>query len=178
MEIEYQNGWVGMTFSFQMLKPSCFWSSLFLNSACCSLCVRVLSVWMSSHQTPVPVTQTTRANQARIDSLREAREKAAADLRAQKSRVRTNDRRIQAKAAYQRLKDEIKAKAKAAKRQARNQEQARHIFEESDSDEDAVEDLDIHQGRVGNTCVNLSCFVLLLVVFNLLLWQYFLIRQV
>ena len=133
---------------------------------------------MSSFQTPVPLTQTTRANQARIDSLREAREKAAADLRAQKARVRTNDRRIQAKAAYQRLKDEIKADAKAAKVQARNQENARHIDEESDSDEDAVEDLDIHKERVGNTCVNLSSFVLLLVIFNLLLWQYFLTRQV
>ena len=135
---------------------------------------------MSSFQTPVPVTQTTRATQVRLDSLREARQKAAADLRARQARVRTNDRRIQAKAAYQRLKDEIKAKAKAAKRQARIQEHVRHIDEESDSDEDAVEDLDIiHQGRVGNTCVNLSCFVLLLVVFNLiLLWQYFLIRQV
>ncbi len=110
--------------------------------------------------------------------MREARQKAAADLRAQKARVRTNDRRIQAKAAYQRLKDEIKAKEKAAKRQASNQEHARHIDEESDSDEDAVEDLDIHKERVGNTCVNLSSFVLLLVVFNLLLWQYFLTRQV
>ena len=133
---------------------------------------------MSSHQTPVPVTQTTRANQARIDSLREARQKAAADLRAQKSRVRTNDRRIQAKAAYQRLKDEIKAKAKAAKRQARIQEHVRHIDEESDSDEDAVEDLDIQKERIGNTCLNLSSVVLVLVVFNLLLWQYFLHRQV
>ena len=133
---------------------------------------------MSSHQTPVPVTQTTRANQARIDSLREARQKAAADLRAQKSRVRTNDRRIQAKAAYQRVKDEFKAKAKAAKRQAKAKEQARHIFEESDSDEDAVEDLDIHKERIGNTGVNLSSFVLVLFVFNLLLWQYFHNRQV
>ncbi len=133
---------------------------------------------MSSFQTPVPVTETTRANQARIDSLREARQKAAADLRAQKSRVRTNDRRIQAKAAYQRLKDEIKAKEKEAKRQARNQEHARHIDEESDSDEDAVEDFDIHKERVGNTCVNMSCFVLLLVVFNLLIWLHFLHRQV
>ena len=133
---------------------------------------------MSSHQTPVPVTQTTRANQARIDSLREARQKAAADLRALKARVRTNDRRIKAKAAYQRVKDEFKAKAKAAKRQAHNQEQARHIFEESDSDEDAVEDLDIHKERIENTGVNLSSFVLILFVFNLLLWQYFHNRQV
>ncbi len=133
---------------------------------------------MSSYAPPDSVTQTARANQARIDSLREARQKAAADLRAQKSRVRTNDRRIQAKATYQRLKDEIRAEAKAAKRQAVIQEHVRHRDEESDSDEDAVKDLDIHQGRVGNTCVNLSCFVLLLVVFNLLLWQYFLIRQV
>jgi len=105
---------------------------------------------MSSYQTPVPVTQTIRANQAGTDSLREARQKAAADLRAQKARVRTNDRRIQAKAAYQRLKDEIKAKKKAAKLQARIQEHARHIDEESDSDEDVVEDLDIHKERVGN----------------------------
>ena len=133
---------------------------------------------MSSHQTPVPVTQTTRADQARIDSLREARQKAAADLRAQKARVKTNDRRIQAKAAYQRLKDEIKAKKKAAKLQARIQEHARHIDEESDSDEDVVEDLDIHKERVGNRCVNLSSFGLLLVVFNLILWQCYLTRQV
>ena len=133
---------------------------------------------MSSFQTPDLVSQTTRANQARTDSLREARQKAAAELRAQKARVRTNDRRIQAKAAYQRLKDEIKAKERAAKREARDQEHARHIDEQSDSDEDAVEDLDIHKERVGNTCVNLSSFVLLLVVFNLLLWQYYLSRQV
>jgi hypothetical protein len=133
---------------------------------------------MSSYQTPVPVTQTIRANQAGTDSLREARQKAAADLRAQKARVRTNDRRIQAKAAYQRLKDEIKAKKKAAKLQARIQEHARHIDEESDSDEDVVEDLDIHKERVGNRCVNLSSFGLLLVVFNLILWQYYLTRQV
>jgi hypothetical protein len=133
---------------------------------------------MSSYQTPVPVTQTIRANQAGTDSLREARQKAAADLRAQKARVRTNDRRIQAKAAYQRLKDEIKAKKKAAKLQARIQEHARHIDEESDSDEDVVEDLDIHKERVGNMCVNLSSFGLLLVVFNLILWQYYLTRQV
>jgi hypothetical protein len=133
---------------------------------------------MSSFQTPVLVSQTTRANQARTDSLREARQKAAAELRALKARVRTNDRRIQAKAAYQRLKDEIKAKKRVAKRQARNQEDARHIDKQSDSDEDAVEDLDIHKERVGKTCVNLSSFVLLLVVFNLLLWQYFLTRQV
>jgi chromosome segregation ATPase len=156
---------------------------------------------MSSYQTPVPVTQTIRANQAGTDSLREARQKAAADLRAQKARVRTNDRRVQAKAAYQRLKDEIKAKKKAAKLQARIQEHARHIDEikakkkaaelqariqeharhideESDSDEDVVEDLDIHKERVGNRCVNLSSFGLLLVVFNLILWQYYLTRQV
>ncbi len=133
---------------------------------------------MSSFQTPVPFSQTTRANQARTDSLREARQKAAAELRAQKARVRTNDRRIQAKAAYQRLKDEIKAKKRAAKREARDQEHARHINEQSDSDDDAVEGLDIHKERVWYTCLNLSSFVLLLVVFNLLLWQYYLSRQV
>ena len=133
---------------------------------------------MSTFQTPVPVSQTTRANQARTDSLREAGQKAAAELRAQKARVRTNDRRIQAKAAYQRLKDEIKAEKRAAQRQARNQELPRHIDEQSDQNEDAVEDLDEHKEREGNTCVNLSSIVILFLVFNLLLWLYSLTRQV
>ena len=133
---------------------------------------------MSSFQTPVLVSQTTRSNQARTDSLREARQKVAAELRALKARVRTNDRRIPAKAAYQRLKDEIKAEKRAANQAARNQEHARHIDEQSDSGEDAVEDLDIRKERVGNTCVNLSSFGFLLLVFNLLLWQYYLSRQV
>ncbi len=133
---------------------------------------------MSTFQTPVPVSQTTRANQARTDSLREARQKAAAELRAQKARVRTNDRRIQAKAAYQRLKDEIKAEKRAAQRQARNQELPRHIDEQSNQNEDALEDLDEHKEREGNTCVNLSSIVLLFLLFNLLLWLYSLTRQV
>jgi hypothetical protein len=95
-------------------------------------------------------------------------------------RIRTTDRLIKAKAAHQRLKDEIKA----AQRHAQYRKQARHIDEDSDegSDEDSDEGtqphLDIHQERDWNTCVNLSCFVLLLLVFNLLLWQYFLTRQV
>ena len=133
---------------------------------------------MSSLQTPVQLSQTTRANQARTDSLRDARQKAAAELRAQKARVRTNDRRIQAKAAYQRMKDEIKAKKRAAKREARDQEDARQIDEQSDWDEDLDKGLDIHKERVGDTCLNLSSFVLFLVVFNLLLWHYYLSRQV
>ncbi len=120
---------------------------------------------MSSCQSTVPVTQTTRASQARADSSRQVRQKAAANLQARKSRIRTTDRLIKAKAAHQRLKDEIKATAKAAQRHAQYREHARHIDEESD------EDLDTHQEkeRIGNTCVNLSCFVLLLLVFNLLL---------
>ena len=133
---------------------------------------------MSSLQTPVQLSQTTRAHQARTDSLRDARQKEAAELRAQKARVRTNDRRIQAKAAYQRLKDAIKAKKRAAKREARDQEDARQIDEQSDWDEDLDKGLDIHKERVGDTCLNLSSFVLFLVVFNLLLWHYYLSRQV
>ena len=133
---------------------------------------------MSTFQTPDQVSQTTRANQARTDSLREARQKAAAELRAQKARVRTNDRRIQAKAAYQRLKDEIKANKRAAQRQARNQELPRHIDDQSDQNEDAVEDLDKHKEKKEYTCVNLSSIVLLLLVFNILLWLYSLTRQV
>ncbi len=100
---------------------------------------------MSSSRSTVTVRQTARVSQARTDKSTQITQNVAAELQAKKLRIRTNDRRIKAKAAQQRLKDEIKAVPIAQYR-----EQARHIDEDSNeaSDENSDEDSDEGSKRI------------------------------
>jgi hypothetical protein len=85
-----------------------------------------------------------------------------------------NDRLVKAKAAELRVREEIKAERRREKRR----QQIANIVLREDSDEDSdggsEEDIKTSQGRDWNTCLSLSCFVILVLVCNLLLFQYLL----
>jgi hypothetical protein len=127
-----------------------------------------------------------------IDEQRQHLRKRAVRQRAQKfiredrarqlKRVK-NDRLVKAKAAETRVREEIKAE-----RRRREEEERRklivYIVLREDSDEDlddrSDDDSETLKDRDWNTCLSLSCFVVLLVllVCNLLFLQYVFSRQV
>jgi hypothetical protein len=91
-----------------------------------------------------------------------------------------NDRLVKEKASEQRLWDEVKAQHKKDKAR----QEVVYVFSDEDSetesDEDNVKDRDKSEDTDWNTCLSLSCLVVLLVFFvsNLLVLQFVLTRQV
>ena len=81
---------------------------------------------------------------------------SAREERARAGRISSNDRLIKHKARVQRQKDEFKARLRAEGRERQLQKTAK---DKRDS------------------CLCLSCFIVLVLVVNVLIWQYMLTRQ-
>jgi hypothetical protein len=82
------------------------------------------------------------------------------------------------KAAEQRLWDEVKALQKRDKPRLKIEYVYSDEDSEEDSDEENDEDLDKFQDTDWTTCLTLSCFVVLLLVCNLLVLQFIFTMQV
>ncbi len=81
---------------------------------------------------------------------------SAKEERARVKRIASNDRLVKHKARVQRNKDEFKARLRAEERETQFQKIAK---DKRDS------------------CLCLSCFIVLVLVVNVLIWQYILTRQ-
>jgi predicted CopG family antitoxin len=110
--------------------------------------------------------------------LRQRAQQFIQEVTARQLRRGQNDRLVKAKALEQSFLDVIKAERQREKRR----QQIVYIVIGKDSDEDLGEGRDedskTSKGRDWNTCLSSSCFVVLLLVCNLLFLQCFYTRQV
>jgi cytoskeletal protein RodZ len=94
------------------------------------------------------------------------------EYKAQQRRISDSNRRIKLKALFQKEKDRLRAEQRRERQQEREEEKS----DSSDSVSDR--DCDTQEARQSHSCYILSLFLVFLIFYTLLVWQFFVSRRV
>ena len=94
------------------------------------------------------------------------------EYKAQQRRISDSNRRIKLKALFQKEKDRLRAEQRRERQQKREDEKS----DSSDSDSDS--DCDTQEARTTDYCYILSLFLVFIIFYTILVWQFFVFRRV
>jgi hypothetical protein len=125
--------------------------------------------------------KTQREERLRKKTLRLRHQQFIQEDAARQLSSRENDRLVKEKATEQKLWD---AEVNAQHKKDKARQEVVYVYSDEDSEEDSEEDvysddedLDTSEDTDCNTCLSLSCLVVLFLVSNLLIMQFVLTRQ-
>ena len=94
------------------------------------------------------------------------------EYKAQQRRISDSNRRVKLKALFQKEKDRLRAEQRRERRQRREEENS----DSGDSDSDT--DCDTQEAGRRDYCFILSLFLVFILLYTLLVWQFFVYRRV
>ena len=94
------------------------------------------------------------------------------EYKAQQRRISDSNRRIKLKALFQKEKDRLRAEQRRERRQRRDEENS----DSGDSDSDT--ECGTQEAGRRDYCFILSLFLVFIIVYTLLIWQFFVYRRV